>query len=119
MVYIFLIVLVAGFIWFILSRIGKGYYESKEESKNPTKYRLRKLLHENGLDYFYDKLVCDPRFDSNPEYRKKALDVIESILEYRHSQKFEQDLDEELGKGGNFGEVIKRLAEKRGYDKGG
>ena len=81
MVYIILIIFVTGVIWFILSRIGKGYYEAREESQNPTKYRLRKLLHQYGLDGYYKKFVCDPRFDSDPDFKKETLQMLDKLLE--------------------------------------
>jgi cbb3-type cytochrome oxidase subunit 3 len=30
-IYVFLIIFVVGFIWFVLRRMGKGYYKSKSK----------------------------------------------------------------------------------------
>jgi hypothetical protein len=97
-----LIIIAIAFIWFILSKIGKGYYEAREESQNPAKYRLKKLLHQYGLDDFYKKFVCDPRFDSDHKFREQALNTLESLLEFSQSQATLENFEEKWSKMTDF-----------------
>jgi hypothetical protein len=96
--YVIVAMVIIGFIWLV--------------------YTVRKSTKKKASgEWLFDKLVNDPRFKNDPKFREQALNRLKDFEQYHQSVEFEQNIKEEFAKGGNFIDVLDRLAKKRGWGK--
>jgi hypothetical protein len=70
---------IIGFIWFV--------YAVRKRTKKKT-----------SQESLFEKLINDPRFESDPKFREQALNILKNMEEYYQSEAFLQKFGEKWAK---------------------